>query len=453
MELPDSHRVIFIEDDDALRAATEQALELAGFTVAAFADAEKALRTVTPAFDGMIVSDIRMPRVDGFAVLARVRALDDEIPVVLVTGHGDVPMAVSALHDGAFDFLTKPFSSERLTLTVRRALDRRALVMDNRRLRAVVAETAEEGTLRGTSPAMQRLRAAIRQLAEADLDVLVEGETGTGKELVALMLHRSGRRRARPFIAVNCGALPEGLIEIELFGHAADSVPNTRLSRTGQIAVSSGGTLLLDEIDSMSLAVQAKLLRVLEEREVQPIGADRPRAIDLHVIATSKVDLAAAVASGAFRADLYYRLSAAQLRVPPLRERDGDIFPLFAAFAEEAKRQYGNDDFALDEAIRHHLQRHDWPGNVRELRNYAIQSVLGMSPDLPAQPTAAIDLPARVAAFEASAIESALRRHGGDVAGTLRELGIPRKTFYDKVTRYGFQLDRFRQSKDPGFLR
>lgn len=447
MSTPEPHRILFVEDDDALRAATEQALELAGFTVAAFADAETALRTITPDFDGMIVSDIRMPRLDGLGLLARVQALDPEIPVVLVTGHGDVAMAVAALHDGAFDFLTKPFSSERLALTVRRALDRRALVMDNRRLRAVVAETAEEGTLRGTSPAMQRLRAAIRQLAEADLDVLVEGETGTGKELVALMLHRSGERRAQPFIAVNCGALPEGLIEVELFGHAADSVPHTRLSRIGQIAVSSGGTLLLDEIDSMSLAVQAKLLRVLEEREVQPIGADRPRPIDLHVIATSKVDLAAAVARGAFRADLYYRLSTARLRVPPLREREDDIFLLFAAFVDEAKQLLGKADFTLDDAIRSHLRSHAWPGNVRELRNYAVQSVLGVLPAGTASPAGVIDLRARVAAFEASAIESELQRHAGDVAATISALGIPRKTFYDKVTRYGFDLTRFRAKR------
>jgi two-component system C4-dicarboxylate transport response regulator DctD len=450
MSQADPQRVLFVEDDEALRAAASQALELAGFAVTAFADAESALRTISRDFDGMIVSDIRMPRLDGLAFLARLQALDAEIPVVLVTGHGDVPMAVAALQDGAFDFITKPFSTERLIHAVRRALDTRALVMDNRRLRAVVAETPEEGLLRGTSPAMLRLRTAIRQLSEADLDVLVEGETGTGKELVALMLHRSGRRRAQPFIAVNCGALPESLIEVELFGHATDSVPHTRLSRTGQIAASSGGTLLLDEIDSMSPRVQAKLLRVLEEREVQPIGADRPRSIDLHVVATSKVELAEAVANGSFRADLYYRLNTVRLRVPPLREREGDIFMLFAAFVEEAKQQYGKSDFVLDDAIRRHLHHHDWPGNVRELRSYAVQNVLGIVADAARGPMPTKDLPARVAAFEASAIEDALRKNDGSVPETLIDLGIPRKTFYDKVARYGLDLTRFRVRKAGG---
>ncbi|WP_034160626.1 sigma-54-dependent transcriptional regulator [Sphingomonas sp. ERG5] len=440
-----STSVIFVEDDDQLRLATVQALDLAGFDVRPFANAPDALAAITKEFAGVVVSDIRMPRMDGLQLLDHVRALDADIPVILVTGHGDVTMAVSALHNGAFDFLIKPFAADHLTASVTRALERRQLVIDNRRLRAAAAESDSDGPLIGESAPMVSLRATIRQLAQADVDVLVEGETGTGKELVALMLHRLGPRRGRPFVAVDCAALPEALAETELFGHAADSVAHTRLPRAGRIAASNGGTLLLDEIDSMSPAIQAKLLRVLEEREVLPVGADRPQPVDLRVVATSKRNLAEAVADGAFRADLFYRLNVLRLRVPPLRERAGDVLALFATFVEEFRQRLDAADVVLDDALRRKLQSHDWPGNVRELRNFALETVLGLkAPDdaVPLQPGA--DLPTRVTQFEAKAIEDALRASGGSVARALTLLGIPRKTFYDKITRHGIDLAAFR---------
>ncbi|MGH6614995.1 sigma-54-dependent transcriptional regulator [Sphingomonas sp.] len=438
--------VIFVEDDDQLRQATVQALELAGFDVRPFSSALDALDAITEDFAGVVVSDIRMPKMDGLQLLGHVRALDADMPVILVTGHGDVTMAVSALHDGAFDFLIKPFAADHLTASVTRALERRQLVIDNRRLRAAAADSDGDSPLIGDSAPMVSLRATIRQLAQADVDVLVEGETGTGKELVAVMLHRLGPRRGRPFVAVDCAALPEALAETELFGHAADSVAHTRLSRTGRIAASSGGTLLLDEIDSMSLAVQAKLLRVLEEREVLPLGADRPQSVDLRVVATSKRSLAEAVADGAFRADLFYRLNVLRLRVPPLRERAGDVLALFATFVEEYRQRLDAAEIVLDDALRRKLQGHDWPGNVRELRNFALETVLGLKAGdeaLPAQPGA--DLPTRVTQFEAKAIEDALRASSGSVVRALTVLGIPRKTFYDKITRHGIDLGAFRK--------
>lgn len=435
--------VIFVEDDEPLRIATTQALELAGYAVAAYADARTALAAIPADFAGAIVSDIRMPGMDGLAFLEAVRATDPDLSVILVTGHGDVALAVSALHRGALDFLTKPFAVDHLTASIDRAIERRRLVVENRRLRAE-AEAAQAGSpLIGESPAIVRLRATIAQLAAADIDVLVEGETGTGKELVASLLHRQGPRRAKPFVAVNCGALLDGLAEIELFGHAADSVPHTRLSREGQIVTASGGTLLLDEIDSMPLAMQTRLLRVLEEREVQPIGEPRQIAVDLRIVATTKTDLGAAVAAGTFRADLFYRLDTVRLRIPPVREREGDAFRLFAAFVEEAKAQLGDRDFTLTDAASRRLREHDWPGNVRELRNFAFETVLGLAPA--PETSAAADLPARVAAYETELIEAALRRHGGRVAAALGDLGIPRKTFYDKVARHGIDLDAFRR--------
>ncbi|WCM25829.1 sigma-54 dependent transcriptional regulator [Sphingomonas sp. QA11] len=445
MLFPTEQNIFFVEDDAVLRAATIQTLELAGLSVRPFASATDALPEIRPDFAGIIISDIRMPGIDGLQLLERVRAIDPDIPVILITGHADVAMAVGALRDGAFDFLTKPFATDHLVAAAQKALEKRLLVIDNRRLRAAAAAVDETGPLIGDSPAMVQLRGTIRQLALADIDVLVEGETGTGKELAALLLHRLGARRGRPFIAVNCGALPETLAEVELFGHAADSVPHTRLARIGQIEASSGGTLLLDEIDSMALPLQARLLRVLEEREVQPIGDTRPRGVDLRVIATTKTDLARAATEGRFRPDLYYRLTLVRLRVPPLRERGEDIATLFASFVEEAKQQAGIADFLLTDNVRGHLRAHDWPGNVRELRNFAFGAVLGLAEPPPAGPAGARpSLPARVNQFEAGAIEEALRATGGSVAAALPLLGIPRKTFYDKVARLGIRIEDFR---------
>lgn len=437
------NRVLFVEDDDALRIATTQGLALAGFDVAAFGDPQEALAALDPGFDGVIVSDIRMPRLDGFELLARVRALDPELSVILVTGHADVPMAVKALKDGAFDFLTKPFATDHLAASIARALERRALVLDNRRLREAMARLEDSDSLIGESPAMTGLREAIRRIAAADVDVLVEGETGTGKELVARLLHREGPRRGRPFIAVNCGALSEATAEIELFGHAADSVAQTRLARDGQIVASNHGTLLLDEIDSMPLAIQAKLLRVLEEREVQPIGADRPTAIDLHVIATTKTDLREASEANRFRPDLYYRLAPVRLRVPPVRERGDDRLLLFAAFLEEARAALGRSDIDLTPAVHAHLQQHDWPGNVRELRNFAYEALIGADPQR-AAPVTREPLAKRVAAFEAETLRECLERHGGHIPAVLDELGLPRKTLYDKLDRHGLRPADFR---------
>ena len=438
------NQVLFVEDDDPLRIATAQALSLAGFEVQAFGDPEAVLQAIHAGFAGVIVSDIRMPKLDGLELLARVQAIDPTLSVILVTGHADVAMAVQALHSGAFDFVTKPFAADHLTASVAKALERRALVLDNRRLREAMARLEEADSFLGESATIKGLREAIGRIAAADVDVLVEGETGTGKELVARMLHRLGPRRGRPFIAVNCGALSEVMAEIELFGHGPDSVPQTRLSRQGQIAASDRGTLLLDEIDSMPLGLQAKLLRVLEEREVQPNGADRPTPLDLHIVATSKGDLAEASARGAFRADLYYRLATMRLRVPPLRERDDDRTLLFAAFVAEARTALGRPETDLPPAVHRRLQQHHWPGNVRQLRNFAYEAVLGPCAAT-AAPTGSRTLPQRVAAFEAELLHECLARHRGRIQPVLEELGVPRKTLYDKLERYGIRPADFRQ--------
>ncbi|MBJ7498725.1 MAG: sigma-54-dependent Fis family transcriptional regulator [Sphingopyxis sp.] len=439
----DEQTIFFVDDDAALRAANAQTLDLAGLAIEAFPDARSVLPRIDRDFPGIIVTDIRMPGMDGLELRAATHAIDPDIPVILITGHADVAMAVRALHDGAFDFLAKPFAADHLVGIARRALAHRALILDNRRLTAAAA--AIDSPLIGESAAMVRLRDTIAQLAQADIDVLIEGETGTGKELVAHMLHRQSRRSAASLVAVNCAALPQELAEAELFGSDLIDRTTGKLGQAGRVRAAHRGTLFLDEIDTMHPAVQAKLLRVIEEREVQPIGASTPEPVDLRVVAATKTDLMDAVRSGAFREDLYYRLHVVKLRIPPLRERRSDIPQTFAFFLDEAAAKMGVTDFRIDDGIRRHLVEHDWPGNVRELKNFAYSVVLDLpsDPGLSAMPADA-PLAERVRRFEATIIHDTMAQTRGNIAETMARLGLPRKTLYDKMQKLGIDPKSFR---------
>ncbi|WP_447930256.1 sigma-54-dependent transcriptional regulator [Sphingopyxis fribergensis] len=435
--------IFFVDDDAALREANVQTLDLAGLAVEAFPDAQSVLPRIETGFSGIVITDIRMPRMDGLELRAAIHAIDPDIPVILITGHADVAMAVRALHDGAFDFLAKPFAADHLVGIARRALAHRALILDNRRLTAAAA--AIDSPLIGESPAMMQLRETITQLAQADIDVLIEGETGTGKELVAHMLHRQSRRSAASLVAVNCAALPQELAEAELFGSNLADRATGKLGQAGRIRSAHRGTLFLDEIDTMHPAVQAKLLRVIEEREVQPIGASAPEPVDLRVVAATKTDLMDAVRGGDFREDLYYRLHVVKLRIPPLRERRSDIPQTFAFFLDEAAAKMGMAGFQIDDGIRRHLVEHDWPGNVRELKNFAYSVVLDLpsDPGLSAMPADA-PLAERVRRFEATIIHDTMAQTRGNIAETMARLGLPRKTLYDKMQKLGIDPKSFR---------
>jgi len=439
----DEQTIFFVDDDAALREANVQTLDLAGLAVEAFPDAQSVLPRIGAGFPGIVVTDIRMPGMDGLELRAAIHAIDPDIPVILITGHADVAMAVRALHDGAFDFLAKPFAADHLVGVARRALAHRALILDNRRLTAAAA--AIDSPLIGESPAMMRLRETIAQLAQADIDVLVEGETGTGKELVAHMLHRQSRRSGASLVAVNCAALPQELAEAELFGSNLIDRSSGKLGQAGRIRSAHRGTLFLDEIDTMHPAVQAKLLRVIEEREVQPIGASAPEPVDLRVVAATKTDLMDAVRGGDFREDLYYRLHVVKLRIPPLRERRSDIPQTFAFFLDEAAAKMGMTGFQIDDSIRRHLVEHDWPGNVRELKNFAYSVVLDLpsDPGLSAMPADA-PLAERVRRFEATIIHDTMAQTRGNIAETMARLGLPRKTLYDKMQKLGIDPKSFR---------
>lgn len=443
--------VAFVDDDAELRAANAQSLELAGFAVQTYASAQDALQALGPDFPGVVVTDVRMPVIDGITLFRSLRKADPDLPVLLITGHGDIPMAVQAMREGAYDFLAKPYPADRLISSVGRALEKRTLVLENRRLQAELEEARRgEVVLIGETPAMQRVRRTLHDIADTDVDVLIEGETGTGKEVAAVALHRWSRRRARPFVALNCGALPESVIESELFGHEAGAFTGAQKRRIGKFEHADGGTLFLDEIESMPLSLQVKLLRVLQERSVEPLGGNEVRPVDLRVVAATKIDLAEAAARGAFRADLFYRLNVVTLRLPPLRERRDDIPLLFAHFLASAAERFRRPAPPFTSEMRDKLNRRDWPGNVRELAHAAERALLGLEPDLAGtaggEDAAGASLADRVDGFEAALIRDALARRKGDVRAAAEDLGTARKTLYDKLSRHGIDPAAFRSA-------
>lgn len=435
--------VALIDDDKDLRRATAQMLELAGFAVSAFSGAKAALAALSPDFAGAVVSDIRMPEIDGLQLFGALKEMDADLPVILITGHGDIPMAVQAIQDGAYDFITKPFAADRLVQSVRRASEKRSLVMENRALRRAAGEAQDSLPLIGQTPVMENLRNILRHIADTDVDVLVAGETGSGKEVVAQILHQWSRRRNGNFVALNCGAMPETVIESELFGHEAGAFTGAQKRRTGRIEHASGGTLFLDEIESMPLGTQVKMLRVLEMREITPLGTNDVRPVDLRVVAAAKIDLSDPAVRGDFREDLYYRLNVVTISIPPLRERRDDIPLLFSHFSARAAARFRREIPPLSQTVRRHLNSHAWPGNVRELSHFAERVVLGLEGGgenaLFLQP-AGSTLPEKLERFEAEIIRDALSVNAGDVRRTIEALGIARKTFYDKLQRHG--IDR-----------
>ncbi|WP_413792411.1 MULTISPECIES: sigma-54-dependent transcriptional regulator [unclassified Pseudomonas] len=436
--------VMVVDDEGSIRSAVEQWLTLSGFQVQLFSRADECLARLPEHFPGVILSDVRMPGLSGLELLAEVRRRDPDLPVILLTGHGDVPMAVEAMRDGAYDFLEKPFSPEALLGSLHRALDKRTLVLENRRLHEQADARARlDGTLLGVSRALQNLRRQVLDLAALPVNVLIRGETGSGKELVARCLHDFGPRASKPFVALNCAAIPEPLFEAELFGHESGAFTGAQGKRIGKLEYADGGTLFLDEIESMPLAQQVKLLRVLQEQKLERLGSNQSIRVDLRIIAATKPDLLDEARAGRFREDLAYRLNIAELRLPPLRERREDIPLLFEHFTHNAAERLGRPAAPLSGPQLSHLLSHDWPGNVRELANVAERQVLGLD-QLPALETEpGQSLAAQQEAFEAQCLRAALTRHKGDVKAVLEALQLPRRTFNEKMQRHGLSREMF----------
>jgi len=434
-------RVVVIEDEEAFLHTVQRSLELAGFEVLPFASAEAAADHLTTAAVSVVLTDLRLPGGDGLSVLDRVKAADPELPVVLMTGHGDIPTAIQAIRAGAYEFLEKPFSRERLLAIVTRAADRHTLLLENRQLkRQLAAASGISEVLRGDSAPLRELRDLVLRLAPRPVDVLVQGETGTGKELVARCLHDFSRRMGN-FVAVNCAAIPEKLFEAELFGHETGAFAGEGRQRIGKIEHAKDGTLFLDEIEAMPLAAQAKVLRVLQEREVERLGSNQAIPVDFRVVAATKVDLEELSRRGLFRADLLYRLNVVALRVAPLRDRLGDVIPLFGVFARQAGMRYEMPVPPLTADHHELLLSAPWPGNVRELKSCAERHVLGLPLAVDGRDAGASSrsFDESMAMIERSLLQAALREHAGSVREAAKALRMTLATIYRKLK--GLDID------------
>lgn len=443
--------VVYVEDDDDVRIGGVQALKLAGFSVSAFTSVEAVgdfIRTDYMAY--VIVCDVRLPGRSGLDWLSDLRRFDHELPVILITGHGDISMAVQAMRNGAYDFIEKPCSSEQLVSVVRRAVEKRRLTLEVHALRSALADRRKiEASLLGRSRQIQEVRKLISMFAATNVDVTIYGETGTGKDVVARCLHDHSTRRSGNYVPVNCGGLPESLVESELFGHEIGAFTGATRQRIGKIEYADGGTLFLDEIESMPLSVQVKLLRSLQDRSIERVGTNKGISVDCRVVAASKTNLLELSEKRQFRADLYYRLGVAFIELPALRERREDIPLLFEHFTLDAARRFERDAPILDEQTMHSLLGYSWPGNVRELRNVADRFVLGVFDGKTISKsgfeTSDRSLPRQMESIERSIIEDALRRKHGDVQGTATLLGIPKQTLYDKIKRLAVNVEGTKQ--------
>jgi len=417
--------VALVDDDEDMRAATAQLLTVHGFTVQCFPEATSALAAIDPDFTGVVVTDVRMPGMSGIELFRTLYERDPELPVVLITGHGDVEMAVDAIKAGAWDFLSKPFDPEALLAATTRAAKARALTLENRQLRAAAEAQVANGLI-GDTPVMQRLRTMIPMLADAALDLVIEGETGTGKEHFARLVHRAGRRSRHRFVKLDCATVPPALVERELF------------EPHGMIARSDRGTLFLDNLDTASADLQARLARLAETRAVGLDGSNA-QAVDLRIIAAMKEGGQQAVSPA-----LFHLLAGVPLRMPPLAERAADIPLLFAHFAAMAAERHRCALGSVAEHA-HRLAARAWPGNVLELEKAAERICLGLEePSLAA--TAGLEpLPVRLDAFERAAITDAVIAADGEIGAAIEALQLPRKTFYYRVKRLGIDLKSLRR--------
>ena len=429
--------VLFVDDEEELRNATAQTLMLADLPAHIMDRAEQALAKISRGFDGVLVTDIRMPDHDGLWLMRKALEIDPEFPVILVTGHGDVNLAVQSMRDGAYDFIEKPFAPSNLVSVIRRALEKRRLTIENRALkREVGGRDKLEARLIGRSDAMVALRKSVRAIAATDTDVLITGPTGSGKDLTARALHDLSGRAAHPFVHINCAALPEALVETELFGHEVGAFPGAMRARFGKFEFARQGTVFLDEIDSLPVAIQAKLLHAIQDRQITRLGSNDPTTLDIRVIAAAKTDLTAAVAAGTFRADLLYRLNVVSVDVPSLAVRRDDIPSLFLNLAAQAAARYSKPVPDVPPDVLSDMATQDWPGNVRELRNAADRFVLGLDPVTQAE-AAQSTLSARMAVHEKTLISAALTANDGSLKQTYEGLGLSRKALYEKMQKYG----------------
>ena len=441
-------RLLFVDDDDTFRGVLHRELVGFGYEVESFAHAEAALEFLRSSRVDVALLDLRLPGMDGLALLREVAALDPQLPALILTGHGSFPDAVAAMRAGAFDFLGKPVPLDELELALERAVEHGALRRRNRLLRKLIdREVAPE--IVGESAAIHELRESIARVATTDARVLIQGESGTGKELVARAIHESSARREAAFVVVNCAAIPAELFESELFGHSRGAFTGAGQRRLGLIELAEGGTLFLDEVGELPLPLQPALLRAVQFGEYRPLGAERAERADVRFLTATNRDLQAAVDDGVFREDLYHRVASLTIHVPPLRERGGDVRLLAQRLldAHNANHSLGGSKSLSDDALSR-LQAHEWTGNVRELENVIVRLVTLVDADQigaadvdrhlrPMGRRETGGLPSLdLETLERSALVQALKRHGGNRSRAAAELGIATKTLYNKIRHH-----------------
>jgi two-component system response regulator AtoC len=454
--------ILLVDDDPGTRKVAKANLALEGFEVVVASSGAEALARLADTDPLALVSDLKMPDMDGIELMGRVRAARPTLPVVLVTAHATVETAVSAMRKGALHYLTKPIRYDELAAVLRHAVAQERAARDLVRLRGELERASGFEEMVGTSPAMQQVFAMVDQVAGADASVLLRGETGTGKELVARAIHRRSRRSHRTFVAVNCSAIPRELMESEFFGHEKGAFTGATQRRTGRFEQANGSTLFLDEVGELDLALQAKLLRVLQEQEITRVGGDRPLRVDVRIVAATNADLEALVREGRFREDLYYRLNVIPLRLPPLRERTGDLPALMEHFLRSFADRYGKQAPAPPPEVIAAAAAYAWPGNVRELRNVceravlmgwaAVLPILGARPPTECSTAALVDfslplLDARaklVERFEREYLTRLLKEHRGRIGEVARSAGIAERNLYEKMKAYGLSRDDYR---------
>ncbi len=440
----DQASILVVDDEFSVRDSLRGWFRKDGYRVEVAENATEALRRLEESSWDVVLLDIKMPGMDGLELQQRIHQIDPEIVTIMITAYASVETAVQALKQGAFDYITKPIDPDELSHIVRKALEQRRLRTENLQLRQKIEELSQLGEIVGDSPQMQKVLELVKSVAEADATVLIRGESGTGKELIAQAIHANSRRRYFPIVPVNCGALPETLLESELFGHEKGAFTGALYRRKGKLEMADGGTLFLDEVGTVSLKTQVELLRVIETKEFVRVGGSKPIRVDFRVICATNQNLEKLVEQGAFREDLYYRINVFSIYLPPLRERRSDVPLLATHFLRKYALQMNKAFTEIAPEAMDLLVRHEWPGNVRELANAIERAlVVGKPPavrpsDLPLQISARSDnVPAdSLAAMEKAHIARILERSGWNITRAAETLKIDRVTLYNKIKKY-----------------
>ncbi len=446
------HRILIIDDDNSLRRVLEYNLQEEGYDVQAASSGEEGLYWFGQSKPDLVISDMKMTGMDGLMVLKSIKEQSPESLVIIITAFGTVDVAVEAMKNGAYDYITKPFNRDELKMTVKKALQFSGLTEENKRLKCELADKADFRTIVGSSKEMEKVFDVIRKVADTEAAILITGESGTGKELVARSIHNNSSRRDAPFVAINCAAIPRDLLESELFGHVKGAFTGAVKDKTGKFQLAEGGTLFLDEVGELPLELQPKLLRALQEKEVEAVGGTKTQKLDVRVVSATNLDIDKAIVNGTFREDLYYRLGVIPIHLPPLRERRKDIQLLIRYFCGK----HGSDQVTFDKDALHTLVMYPWPGNVRELENTVERLLIMRNSDvvgideLPEKfiensvsGSAVIKLPDEgysLEQLEREVVVQALERNHWNQTAAARFLRIPRHTLIYRLEKYGIEV-------------